>query len=851
MKKHFSYLLLFSLLYFGSSYANSTLLSAGQKIDVIHIVNNLRFDWNKKQVTGKTIIQIKLLESLKEVYLDAKELNIHTIKLSGERMLKFIYTADKKGIIVQLGKLYYANEQISLQINYHTNHHNDPDPNLPGGTFGKGIRFFIPNGSNPIKRKQAWSQGEPDGNSYWFPCIESLQDLRTTEFFATVDQEFTAISNGTLKEIKVNPGKTKTFHYKTEIPYANYLTAFVVGQYSELQQEAGNVLLHTYCYKDETKAAKATITRLPDMLKFITAKCGYTFPFKHYAQVMIQDYPFPGLTGQNGFSSISDNMIDDEGTHADFLYLWDGVEFNALASQWFGNLIMPEQWSDIWLAKSFAQYFEGLYTDSANGKEEYLLWYHPWELGSVLADWNNSNRHPIVTDHYSNLDSFINDSYSKYKGALVLRMLRKEVGDKAFFNAIHNFITRYAFKPAGTKDFQNMITEACGKDMQWFFDQWIFSIGHPVFEVSNNYDVNSKQLHLTVKQSRITDSATIYPVTGYFKGKVSVSIDNVIHEIELEAKEENGFTFQLNQQPNMIHFDAEDTWIKEIKYRKSPDELLYQFEHDHDATGRQFSMTELVAIVKNEKTTVDDKNRIINSFQHIIQSSLYWRVRFNALSQLRSIQQLPYDSVTIHMLLDIIRKEKSWLKSSAITMLGMTGDQQYADLYISLLNDYSDRVINAAAIALGKSKSSKAFDALIQLKDKPSWKNQSLMHSMNGLTQLGDRRAVNIALDALKDNRSPRWFLGNAWDYPVVAVQTLYALGETSKAHDIIFAKFEQALKSNDKADIFNQVLLIALLADPKGKDVFIILREKFKNDANTMIAINNYEQQFNAAFRK
>jgi HEAT repeat protein len=75
------------------------------------------------------------------------------------------------------------------------------------------------------------------------------------------------------------------------------------------------------------------------------------------------------------------------------------------------------------------------------------------------------------------------------------------------------------------------------------------------------------------------------------------------------------------------------------------------------------------------------------------------------------------------------------------------------------LNDSSQRVVNAAANALGKSKSPKAFDALVKLKDKPSWKSQSLIAALNGLKELGDPRGVAIAYEALANVQLPRWHL--------------------------------------------------------------------------------------------
>lgn len=86
---------------------------------------------------------------------------------------------------------------------------------------------------------------------------------------------------------------------------------------------------------------------------------------------------------------------------------------------------------------------------------------------------------------------------------------------------------------------------------------------------------------------------------------------------------------------------------------------------------------------------------------------------------------MPYDTETLSMILNLINTEKSWLKTSAIFTLGNTCDVQYFEIYKAALSDESDRVVNAAAIAMGKTKSPKAFDILMGLDNKPSWKNQS------------------------------------------------------------------------------------------------------------------------------
>lgn len=817
-------------------------------IDIDHTQLTLEFDWAKRKAAGKAKIDLHTLHPASILELSAYELTLHEISLAGK---KLNYTHDGKTLQIDLNRTYQAGEHLSIVIVYETNYVNEPDPNLLGGSYGKGIRFFEPTTVNPIKRKQIWSQGEWQNNPYWFPCSTRLDDLSTSECIATVPKNLTVISNGNLIAETENANNTKTFHYRTTIPYPSYLTAFAVGEYIDLVQNHKGISLHTFCYPDEKEAAMATTVGLTEMMRFLEEKTGTPYPFESYSQVMVQDYPFPGMTGQNTFSTLSDNMIDDHGTHEDYQYLWDGVAFNALASQWFGSMITPRLTDDVWLTKSFSQFFEGLYMGEKHGNGEYLLWYHPFESGTVFNDWNNGNQHAIVTHQYSDEANFTADSYVKFRGALVLRMLRKELGDKDFFSSIQHFLKNNAFKPCSTADFQTSITTVTGKDMQWFFDQWIYKTGHPVFQVTKEYQSNSGQLTIKIKQIQNNNPAAIKEHPTYFQGKMDIEIDGRAHAVTLLPQAENRFVFSSSKAPQWINPDMENTWIKEIEWLKSKEELLAVFKNSNDYAARNTAMNELAAITQKEADGSPAKQEIIAAFQLVISSNAYWRLRFNAIGQLRSIQTVPYDKKTNDWLVSLIKKENSWTKAAAVTSLGMTNDVQFDGLYISLFQDTSDRVINAAAIALGKTKSPKAFDALMELKNRPSWKGQSLMHVMNGLVLLNDKRTENVALAAINDNHSPRWFLGNGWDYPFVAAQTLAGIGKTATAYPIILQRMKIALEENKTDDVFHQVLLISTLADSRSQEVFDMLKEKYKNDANAMTAVNSYEEQFKTSLKK
>ena len=310
------------------------------------------------------------------------------------------------------------------------------------------------------------------------------------------------------------------------------------------------------------------------------------------------------------------------------------------------------------------------------------------------------------------------------------------------------------------------------------------------------------------------------------------------------------------QLPKIVGFDYEGTWIKEVKFEKPLEEWLYQFQNDSDILGRRWAMQEIVKFFKKETTSATDKTKIFDAFRNVLSSDIYWRFKFMAFPQFQALlaqnQPVTLDKATTDMLLNTIKNEKAWVRVSAINCLSITNDPQYADLYISYLNDPSDRVINAAAIALGKTKSPKAFDVLVKLKDKPSWKNQSLISTLYALKELKDPRGADIALAALTRYAlpPPRWTLAvPVWDFRIAAAETLVALGNpehSGEGYPIVLERFKKSMEvENDLSDIFNNVLIIATLGDPRGQVVFDELKVKFKDDATILNAVNLFEQQF------
>lgn len=823
------------------------------KIDIKHIVIDLKFNWDKKQAIGSTSIVLSPLFETRNIYLDAGMLSISSIHLSNETLLQYTYDGSDKNdaLNITLDRTYKPNEDIKLMIEYHTNWINEIDPNYLSGTNGKGLRFSTPTFNDPIKPQEIWSIGEPESNRYWFPSYDAPNDLRTTELLATVDKELQVISNGDLIECIKNNDNTKTYHWKSEIPYANHLTSIVVGDFFDVQENYENFMIHNYGAEKEMDWVAASVIRLSDMMAYFSKSTGTKYPFPRYSQAFVQD--IGSYTSNQGLATITENMIDDQSTHADYFYLWDLTESEALAQQWFGNYMTTEDWSDIWLNKSMAHYFSQLYNKQKNGKAEYLLYQHSFDQGIYLADWNSGYKHPIVTQHYDDVTSFTTDNYASIRGALVLNMLHKHLGDEKWWKTIKLYTQTYAGKLVNTSKFLNAVEEACGEQLDWFFEQWIYNMGHPIFVVTKQYDAIHKELSITVKQTQTKDVNNEFPQTSYFKGNIEIEIDGKIEKVWLDAKAENQFTFKLANPPKLINFDYESTWIKEIQFEKTIDELMYQFKNSKDIIAKQTALNELTSIALNESTSKVITEKIKKEFRFVISGNSYWRFRNNVMGQLRKIINAPnnpIDQETEIMLLNVIKKDSSWIKASAIGLLGSSNQTKYTNIYIKHLNDKSDRVINAAAIALGKTKDAKAFDALKKLTTKPSMKSQSLISALSGLKILGDQRAYEIAYNALADLKLSRWRLPDysVWDYRIFAAQTITSLGRAKDVYPMIEERLMISLKENDINGIFNNILIINILAEPKAQKVYDLLKNHFKENTILKSAIEQYEIQFKEA---
>lgn len=832
-------------------------------IDVKHVAIDLRFDWDKEQAFGSTVVTLAPFGDTNKILLDAAAMTINSVTLANGTALKYTYDGAKENdnLEVTLDRVYKSGENLQVKVDYRTNYVNKADAETAIGSFGRGIRFIKPTADNPNKPRQIWSQGETEFNRYWFPSYDTPNDFRTSELRATVEKPYTVVSNGTLVDTKDNGDNTRTFYWKMDTPYSNYLTSIVVGEYTQIKNgEYNGIPVYAFGYPSEAKEVAATTKNLPATIKFFSEKTGVKYAYPKYSQTFVEDFG-GGMENISATTQIEE-MIHDERELLDNDS--ESLQSHELAHQWFGDYVTCRDWGQIWLNESFATYFQTLWDEEFKGKDYFLYSDIYANQQTTLNTWNQGNRRPIVTKYYANKDAMF-DNYAYPGGGSVLHMLRKHLGDDLFFKSLNNYLTTNAHQPVSTEDLRIAIEETSGQSMDWFFDQWLYKMGHPIFEVTKNYDAASKQLTLNVKQTQKVDPNNEFPQTEFFQTYVDVEIGTAsgtrVERVWIKPQAENTFKFTADSNPLLVNFDYEGAILKEMKFDKTIDELVYQMANDKDVLGRRWAMNELEKSLTAPNTSAADKTKILNTFVNAITKEPFWELRRDVIDKIptgadgqnplagmfsdskANAPKLPAEVVAA--LTIAVKDQNSNVRAAAIGALGNTKDTKFADIYITALNDRSYSVIDNATTALALTKDARAYDQLAKVAGMASWKDRLKIAGLRGLAALGDKRAFDLGFKFASDKMQSS-------NVRSTALGIVAASGKgDARAYPLILESFKKSLDNNEYQAVFNNLGSLIRLGDPRGQEAFDLARTKYKSQPQLLGYVAMFEAQFKQAIGK
>jgi aminopeptidase N len=213
-----------------------------------------------------------------------------------------------------------------------------------------------------------------------------------------------------------------------------------------------------------------------------------------------------------------------------------------------------------------------------------------------------------------------------------------------------------------------------------------------------------------------------------------------VDRVQIEAKEEQVLKFTVDSEPLLVNFDNEGTLIKELLFLKTTGQLIYQLQNDRDPLGRIWASSQLSSRLRDDKTSPADRDGILKALSQAVTKDQFWGARVEILVALNGVKDAK------DALLAATKDTDARVRARAVGALAATKDPSLADTYVQLLSDRSYAVIRASASALGQTKSTAGYDALVKLMDQPSWRDTIRQSGLVGLAALGDKRALEFGL---------------------------------------------------------------------------------------------------------
>jgi aminopeptidase N len=347
---------------------------------------------------------------------------------------------------------------------------------------------------------------------------------------------------------------------------------------------------------------------------------------------------------------LGERAVTDRRGALDFSF--EGVIAHEIAHQWWGDLVTLRSWEHTWMNESFGTYSDYLYKVHAWDPQE-AAYDLIRKKNGYLREAHNRYMRPVVFNRYESPGQNF-DSHTYPKGACILHMLRFILGDDSFFRTWSTFLHRHEFQSVTTQDFMKCVKDVTGKNMDWFFEQFLFKPGHAVFEVTQAWDESTKTLILKIDQTQDKwDKVPIYKIPvniGLYTAQ-----EKRTEKVWLDEKTEI-FEFRLNAKPLLVRFDEGNYLLKEWTFKKTEEELIYQARND-DMTGRLWAVNELTDYRESQKTA--------GVWKEIALNDTFWAVRESAVKQLATLNQSQFRSIFN----DALNDKNSKVRAAALIAL--------------------------------------------------------------------------------------------------------------------------------------------------------------------------------------
>ena len=685
-------------------------------VAVSHVCLSFEPDLAARTLQGQSRLSLTARrDGLEKVELHAVDMTIEKVTVDGQPVSGIDYDGER--LRIALGRSFARGERFTLAVDYRCKPR-------------RGLYFVGPDQAHPDLALECWSQGQDDDSRFYWPCVDLPVEKATSEVFCTVPPGVTVLSNGDLADQRDLPDGRICWHYLLDLPHSPYLVTLVCGPFTELRDRAPETGVDVYYYapKGREEDTRRSLGRTPEMIDFFSRRIGVPYPLRRYSQVFVHDFIFGGMENTSATTLTSEAMLDPR---AALDHDVESLVSHELAHQWWGDLLTCREWPEAWLNEGFATYFEYVWREHTRGRDEAdvdLL----GDLDAYLGEAGTYQR-PIFCRQYEEpIDLF--DRHLYEKGGRVLHMLRHELGEDNFWRALRVYAERHARGSVETRDLTRAIEDATSRNLDWFFDQWVGSPGHPELEGSWEWDADKKIGTLRLEQKQSGDRP------HRFSARVRFEVEGQEHEESVDITlRSHSFEFRLAARPTQVIFDPGDVVLKSIKLKKARALWERQLQAAHLGIDRVLAARALADL---------PEPGAVAALAAALENDSFWSVRAAAAAALGKTRRQD----ALDTLLRARAQANPRVRRAVATALGefvvthAPGNQRAAELLEAwvVAGDASGFVEAAAALALGRTRSPRAVAVLPGVLSRNSFQDLIRARAIDGLGATADEVAIPI-----------------------------------------------------------------------------------------------------------
>lgn len=389
-----------------------------------------------------------------------------------------------------------------------------------------------------------FSDNWPIKARHWLPTLDHPGDKATSEMVVEAPAHYQVVSNGRLVEETDLGGGRRLTRWRQSIPIATWLNVLGVARFAVDHRPAWRGLpIDTWVYRQDRDNGFAVFSNpTTAVLDFLSDRVG------PYSYERLGNVQANGVRG--GMESATSIFYGDDSVNDPKSPRWRNVIIHEIAHQWFGNAVTESDWDDVWLSEGFATYFTHLFIEHAYGRDEFVAGLRTDRDAIRDFDLKNPN-YRIIHDNIADMSQVLSSAGTYKKGAWTLHMLRGIVGDTAFWTGVRDYYQRYRDRNATTADFRRAMEEASGKELGWFFDQWLTRGGFLKVRAQWSYDASAKEVRIEVEQLQAGA-----PLRMPIEVGIATDGETVLRSAAIEIKEQRQvLTIPLDRAPKSVTLD--------------------------------------------------------------------------------------------------------------------------------------------------------------------------------------------------------------------------------------------------------------------------------------------------------